>query len=121
MNKISTEKLGSVIIKKREQLNLTQEELGEKTNINRQMIGRIENKNHIPSIEQLNRLMSVLNFDLSDVTESEQEKNVFLAMMGKAETSNDKEWLDEMISMMLCLRKHSRIRNAITDADSTIE
>jgi len=120
MKKISSERLGSLIIEKREYLGLTQEELGEKTGINRQIIGRIEKSKHIPSIIQLNSIMSVLDFDLNQISEEQDEKNVFVAMMGKAETSNDKEWLEDMVSMMLCLRKHTRIRNAMHNADTTI-
>ncbi|CAM3232544.1 helix-turn-helix transcriptional regulator [Filibacter tadaridae] len=120
MKKISSDKLGRLIIDKREELGLTQEELGEKTEINRQIIGRIENRKHIPSISQLNSIMSVLNFDLNDITEEQEEKSVFVAMMGNAETSNEKEWLEEMVSMMLCLRKHTRIRTSINDANTTI-
>lgn len=120
MKKISADKLGRLIVEKRESEGFTQEELGEKTNINRQIIGRIENRKHIPSINQLNSLMSVLNFDLIDISEEKEEKNVFVAMMGQAETSNEKEWLEDMVSMMLCLRKHNRIRNAMNDADTII-
>lgn len=119
MKKISAEKLGNLIEEKRTHKGYTQEELGEKTKINRLIIGRIENKKHIPSISQLNSLMEVLNFDLNDISEEKEERNVFVAMMGEAQTSNEKEWLEDMISMMLCLRKHTRIRNAMNNEAST--
>ncbi|MCM3763049.1 helix-turn-helix domain-containing protein [Alkalihalobacillus oceani] len=118
MRKISAEKLGSLIVERRELAGYTQGDLGQKTDINRQIIGRIENKKHIPSIFQLNRLMDVLNFDLSEIAEEKEDRNVFVAMMGEAQTSNEKEWLEDMVSMMLCLRKHNRIRNAIDHAKS---
>ncbi|TFJ93432.1 helix-turn-helix transcriptional regulator [Lentibacillus salicampi] len=113
MEKISAEKLGNLVEEKRLEKGFTQEQLGEKAKINRQIIGRIENNKHVPSITQLNNLMDVLNFNLHDLTDEKEESNVFVAMMGKAETPNEKKWLEDMTAMMLCLRKHVRIRNAM--------
>lgn len=119
MKRISAEKLGSLIEEKRIQKGITQEELGDQTQINRQIIGRMENKKHIPSIGQLNSIMDVLDFDLNDISEEKEERNVFVAMMGEAQTSNERAWLEDMTSMMLCLRKHTRIRNAMINETSS--
>lgn len=114
MEKISPEKLSKIVAERRNELGYTQEELGTKTDINRQIIGRIEKQKHIPSIHQLNRLMEELRFELDDITVEKNEHNVFLAMMGQAHTEQEKEWLEKMLSMMLCLRKHTRIRKAMS-------
>ena len=114
MKKISFDKLSKLVIQKRNELNLTQSELGEKTGINRQLIGRIESGKFIPSIAQLESLLNQLNIDFDDIIEDKVEENVFLAMRGKAESEEEKEGLDKMISMMLCLRKHKNLRRALS-------
>ncbi|MEG2787922.1 MAG: helix-turn-helix transcriptional regulator [Romboutsia sp.] len=113
MKKISFDKLSKLVIAKRNELNLSQGDLGEKTGINRQLIGRIESGKFIPSINQLELLLKELNIELDDIMEDEIEENVFLAMRGKAESYEEKEGLDKMISMMLCLRKHKNLRRAL--------
>lgn len=107
------EKLADVIKKRRTLLQYTQEELGKKTGINRQMIGRIENNKYIPSMQQLSNLSDALDFNIGEVIGEKKERNIFVAMMGEAQTENEKEWLEKMTSMMLCLRKHYRLRNAM--------
>lgn len=111
MKNISTQLLSKTVIEKRKGENYTQEELGNKTGINRQIVGRIETGKFIPSISQLNSLMDVLNFGIEDILEEEQE-NVFVALRGEAKTEGEKEWVDKMLSMMLTLRKHSRLQKS---------
>ncbi len=113
MKKISFDKLSKLVVKKRNELNLTQNELGEKTGINRQLIGRIESGKFMPSINQLETLLKQLNISFNDIIEDEVEENVFLAMRGKAESIEEKEGLEKMISMMLCLRKHKNLRRSL--------
>ena len=62
MKKLSQEKMIDTILSKRKALGLTQASLSEKTGINRVMIGRIENKEYMPSIDQIERLGEVLGF-----------------------------------------------------------
>lgn len=114
MKKISFDKLSKLVIQKRNELNLTQSELGEKTRINRQLIGRIEGGKFIPSITQLEALLDQLNINFDDIIDDKVEEDVFLAMRGKAESDEEKEGLDKMISMMLCLRKHKNLRRALS-------
>lgn len=75
MKKLSTEKLAATLLDKRKALALTQAQLAEKTNINRLIIGRIENQTHIPSIEQLESLSEVLAFDLTELFVEQQINN----------------------------------------------
>lgn len=110
--KISIDLLASVIGTKRKGLNLTQEDLGNKTGINRQIIGRIETKKHMPSLEQLNNLLDFLEIEFEEIVEEKSENEIFLAMMGEAKTIEEQEWFEKMISMMLCIRKHERLRRA---------
>ena len=56
MKKLSTEKLVNTILTLRKAKNMTQAQLSEATGINRAMIGRIENKDYTPTVEQLQAL-----------------------------------------------------------------
>ena len=72
MKKLSQEKMIDTILSKRKALGLTQASLSEKTGINRVMIGRIENKEYMPSIDQIERLGEVLGFEVTDLFVSEE-------------------------------------------------
>lgn len=63
MKTLSQDKMISTILSKRKSLNLTQADLAKKTGINRVMIGRLENREYIPSIEQLQKLGAAMNFE----------------------------------------------------------
>ena len=54
---------------------MTQAQLGEATGINRALISRIEQQDFVPSIEQLENLGYVLDFDITELfTNSSSEK-----------------------------------------------
>lgn len=65
MKKLLKSKLCKAVINSRKSLGFTQAGLSEKTGINRSVLSGIENGTHIPSIEQLEKLAQVLNFDIS--------------------------------------------------------
>lgn len=67
MKKLSIDKLSNTIISKRKDKKLTQSQLADSTGINRVMIGRIENKEYIPSIDQLQKLGEILDFEVVDL------------------------------------------------------
>lgn len=113
MNKIDITKLSDLVKLKRKEKDLTQSKLEELTGINRQIIGRIELGQFIPSISQLEILLENLNIDFTDIIEYSSEQNVLLAMRGKAESPEETEALDHMISMMLCLKKHDILRSRL--------
>ncbi len=113
MKKISLEKLSILVQRKRNELGMTQEELGSKTEINRQLIGRIELKKFIPSLTQLEVLLKVLGLNFDDIVEEEANDDVFVAMRGEAKTPEEIAGVDKMISMMLSLRKHDVIRRKL--------
>jgi transcriptional regulator with XRE-family HTH domain len=113
MKQISLEKLGSIVESKRKELGLSQEELGDMTNIHRQTIGRIELKRHLPSLPQLNSLLKSLEINFEEIIEERTNQDVFLAMLGETKTEVEKAGFKKMISMMLCLRKHDRLRRTL--------
>ncbi|MBU3189777.1 helix-turn-helix domain-containing protein [Clostridium bowmanii] len=67
MKKLFTIKLAKIIKIKHEDKKLTQDQLCEITGLNRLMIGRIERQNFIPSIIQLQSLVSTLEFEITDM------------------------------------------------------
>ena len=71
MKRISKELLAKIVREKRSELNITQNRLSELSEINRAMLSRIENGNYLPTIEQLEKLGEVLNFDFDDLFEKE--------------------------------------------------
>ena len=73
MKKLSQDKMISTIINNRKSKHITQVELSEKTGINRGMIGRLENNDYIPTIEQLQAIAEVLDFEVVDLFEEEDK------------------------------------------------
>ncbi len=67
MKKLSVSLLASTIIQNRKSKKLTQQRLSELTGINRAMVSRIEQEDYIPTIEQLEKLAEVLNFEIPDL------------------------------------------------------
>lgn len=67
MKKLSQKKLTNTIVTKRKKANMTQQELADKTGINRATISRLELMDFMPSIAQLESLSDVLDFDITDL------------------------------------------------------
>ncbi|MBR4341213.1 MAG: nucleotide sugar dehydrogenase [Lachnospiraceae bacterium] len=74
MKKISKKIIADTVCKKRKAFGITQAELAKATGINRSMIGRIENEEYIPTIDQLQSLAEVLHFEITDLFEEEIPK-----------------------------------------------
>lgn len=92
MKEFSMEKLIDTILKRRKELKLTQVQLGDKTGINRTMIGRIENNEYVPSIAQLQALAEALDFDITDIFVEEKETNIFTDAKETSPTSAAKKY-----------------------------
>ena len=71
MKKLSQERMVTTILKRRKEKGFTQKDLSDRTGINRVMIGRMENKEYMPSIIQLEKLGEVLDFEVTDLFEEE--------------------------------------------------
>ena len=69
MKKLSMKKLSETVINKRKGNSLTQAQLADMTGINHAMIGRLENQDYTPSIDQLQTLAEVLGFEVTDMFE----------------------------------------------------
>ena len=67
MKKLSVDKLVETIHTLRKEKGLTQAQLADATGINRAMIGRIENKDYVPTVEQMQMLGETLGFEVVDM------------------------------------------------------
>ena len=76
MKKLSADTLSNIITTRRKERNLSQVQLSELTGINRMMIGRIEKKEYTPSIEQLQSLAEILEFNITDLFVEENKPMV---------------------------------------------
>jgi len=72
MNRIRQDLLAKAVRTKREELSLSQNELSDKTGINRAMISKIENGSYMPSISQLEDLQEVLHFSYDELKQKEE-------------------------------------------------
>lgn len=76
MKKLSIEKMADTVINKRKEMGLTQAKLADMTGINRAMISRLEQADYTPSIDQLQAIGEVLDFEIVDLFEEEKTKNI---------------------------------------------
>ncbi|MDU2830325.1 MAG: nucleotide sugar dehydrogenase, partial [Anaerococcus sp.] len=74
MKKLSIEKMAKTVSDKRKEKNITQTKLADLTGINRTMISRLESLDYTPSIDQLQSLCEVLDFDVVDLFVEEKKE-----------------------------------------------
>ena len=67
MKKLSIEKLVETVHRLRKEKGMTQAQLAAATGINRAMIGRMENMDYVPTIEQMQALGEALGFEVVDL------------------------------------------------------
>lgn len=112
MKKLSQKKLISTVREKRKNKNFTQEQLSAATGINRQMIGRLENNEYMPSISQLEKLAEVLEFDIPELY-VENEPVVYTAFRSSSMSKEEKEGVDHMFEMMMASKQQILLRKAM--------
>ena len=71
MKKLSPALLAETVRARRKEKHLTQAQLSELTGINRSMLGRLENETYKPSLDQLEALAQVLEFEIPDLYQEE--------------------------------------------------
>ena len=67
MKKLSIEKLVETVHRLRKEKGMTQAQLAAATGMNRAMIGRMENMDYVPTIEQMQALGEALGFEVVDL------------------------------------------------------
>lgn len=75
MKKFSSALLAKTVMQQRKAKNITQAALSQLTGINRSMIGRLEKETYIPSVEQLEKLSEVLDFEITDLYTDNSQPN----------------------------------------------
>ena len=112
MKRLSQEKMVEIVKELRKNKDLTQQQLSVKTGINRQMIGRLENKEYMPSIFQLEKLAEVLEFDIPDLY-VENEPMVYTAYRSSSMSEEERVGADHMFEMMMASKQQLLLRKAM--------
>lgn len=112
MKRMSQEKMVAIVKQLRKTKNLTQEQLSAETGINRQMIGRLENSEYMPSISQLEKLAGILGFDITDLY-VENEPMVYTAYRSSSMSKEEKEGVDHIFEMMMASKQQLLLRKAM--------
>ena len=97
----------------RTEKGITQEQLCEKTGINRNMIGRIERMDYIPTIPQLEKLSEVLGFEVDRLFVENNQPTVFTAFRGSKLSDEERAGADHLMEMMLAARQQIMLRKAL--------
>lgn len=109
MSKIDINKISQICLDYKKENGLTQIDMANLLSINNQIYGRIERGQHLPKLEQLERILEVTGKEFTDILETEKQ-DVFVALKGEAKSEKEVRVFDELIEMILCLDKHKNIR-----------
>ena len=75
MKTFSSATLAKLILDYRKENKMSQENLATESGINRSILGKIEQEEHIPSITQIESLAKIISFDIADLfTETKEKK-----------------------------------------------
>lgn len=113
MKQLSQEMLAEIVKKQRNAQGLTQEQLSDKTGINRAMIGKIERQEYIPSIPQLERLAQILQLNIDDLFVDQMKPTVYTAFRGENLTPQEQDGVEHLFEMMLAVKKQIVLRRAL--------
>lgn len=119
MKKLSMDKLSVIIKNQRVFLGHTQETLSDLTGINRVMIGRIERKEYIPSINQMESLSQTLKFDITEIFEDDNQVDVITSMRSKVISETEQKDVDVLFSMMLFLKQQILLRSSLENGKTS--
>ena len=113
MKRLSLVDLAETIKSNRIEKGITQEQLCKKTGINRNMIGRIERMDYIPTIPQLEKLAEVLDFDVDRLFVENNQSTVFTAFRGSKLSDEERAGAEHLMEMMLAARQQIMLRKAL--------
>ena len=113
MKRLSLADLAETIKSNRMEKGITQEQLCKKTGINRNMIGRIERMDYIPTIPQLEKLAEVLDFDVDRLFVENNQSTVFTAFRGSKLSDEERAGAEHLMEMMLAARQQIMLRKAL--------
>ena len=87
MRNFSLSLLAATVVARRKALKLTQSQLAQKTKMNRSMLSKLESKEYMPAMEQLQALAKALKFDPTDMFIEESELPARLAALQSANST----------------------------------
>lgn len=76
MKKLSMPYLATTVYNKRKEKKMSMEELAEKTGMHRTSVSRLEKQNYVPTLEQLEALGEVLDFDVTTLFREEGNRKI---------------------------------------------
>ena len=117
MTTISMTRLAETVQKMRKDLGLTQQDVQERTGINRQLVGRIEKGEFLPSLPQLNILSEVLHFNIADLLDTNSDQDLIYAMRGEARSPEEREGIEKLFSMMSFLKSQQLLRSKLSNGN----
>lgn len=112
MKRLSQGKMVETVKQMRKLKGLTQEQLSIETGMNRQMIGRLENSEYMPSISQLEKLAEILGFDIPDLY-VDSEPMIYTAFRSSSMSKEEKEGVDHMFEMMMASKQQLLLRKVM--------
>lgn len=112
VKRLSQELLAKLIKDKRSEKGITQETLCALSDINRAMISRIERCDYMPTIEQLEKLAEVLEFDIQQLF-VEKKPRVYTAFRGSNLSEEERDGVEHLMKMMLVAKQQITLRKAL--------
>lgn len=113
MKVLSRERLAEIVRERRKDRELTQERLSELTEINRSMIVRLENRDYIPSVRQLEKLANVLDFEITTLF-AESKPFFSTAFRGSDYSHEEQAGIDHLFDMMVAAKQQILLRRALS-------
>ncbi|MBK5252992.1 MAG: helix-turn-helix domain-containing protein [Peptostreptococcaceae bacterium] len=110
MSKININKLANICLKYKKVNQLNQVEMADLLSLNDQIYGKIERGQHLPKLDQIEKILEVTGNDFADILEVESKQDVIIALKGEAKSAEEKKVFNELIEMILCLDKHKNLR-----------
>ena len=113
MKSLSLIDLAEAIKKGRTEKEITQEQLCERTGINRNIIEKIERMDYIPTIPQLEKLAEILSFDVDRLFIENNQPTFFTAFSDSKLSEEERAGADHLMEMMLAARQQIMLRKAL--------
>ena len=110
MSKINISKLANICLNYKKENQLNQVEMADLLSLNNQIYGKIERGQHLPKLDQLEKILEVTGNDFTNILETEVKMDVIVALKGEAKSAEEKKVFNELIDMILCLDKHKNLR-----------
>lgn len=100
---MDAKKIGQFIQKRRQELNLTQEELADRLYVSNKTISKWENGRGIPSVELLMPICEVLKVELKELLSGEKDSSYEDLLIQEMKTSKRNQFIKFITGIFFCL------------------